>query len=286
LRIAIVGSKGMLAHDIIKVFKDDRKNELFLYDKHNCDLIHTHIPTKKIFIENPKPDILINCSGYNFVDKAESDADNCYAINSLAVEFLANACNKYGTKLIHFSSDYVFDGEKKEPYREDDETNPLGVYGKSKLYGEISAQKAWDHIVVRTAWLFGENGKNFVDIMISKLKKNKPFKVVSDQFGCPTYSVDLSNAVKRLVDKNFLGLIHITNKNENGISWYDFAIRIAEISNLNKDLITPCSSDKYKTIAKRPKYSTLCCDKFLKSENEYIHPWDYTLLKYLKEKEK
>lgn len=284
MNIAIVGSEGMLAHDIIKVFKEDKKNKLFLYNRHNCDLNHTHIPTKKIFIENPVPNILINCSGYNFVDKAESNSDECYRINSLAVEFLSAACNKYETKMIHFSSDYVFDGEKKEPYKEDDDTNPLGVYGKSKLAGEIAVQKASNHMVIRTAWLFGINGKNFVDVIVSKLKRGKSFKVVSDQFGCPTYSVDLSNAIKRLVDKEFAGLIHITNKNGNGISWYDFAVKIADILNLNKNLIIPCCSEEYKTIAKRPKYSTLCCDKFLKNEGEYIHPWDYALLKYLEEK--
>ena len=270
----------MLAHDIIKVFDTGKGNELFLYDKHNCDLMHTHIPTKRIFIDSPTPDILINCSGYNAVDKAETDQDTCYMINSGAVDRLVSVCSKYGTKFIHFSSDYIFDGKKNKPYTEEDEPSSLGIYGKSKAHGEHAVSKANKGFTVRTAWLFGKNGRNFVEIILKKLDAGKKFNVVSDQIGCPTSTVDLAKIVKQLVDIEYSGIINVVNDNGN-VSWYDFAVEIAKIAGYDKNLIGQCNSDEYQASAKRPKYSVLSTQKLNLELEINMRSWQEALKEYL-----
>lgn len=280
MKIAIVGSMGMLAHDIIKAFDTGKGNELFLYDKHNCDLSHTHLPVKRIFIDSPRPDILINCSGYNAVDKAEDNRDACFMINSGAVERLAKACNKYGAKFVHFSSDYVFDGQSDVPYFETSETNPLSIYGHSKLLGEEAAMKAHHHLIIRTAWLFGKNGKNFINVMLKKLDVGESFKVVDDQTGSPTYTADLARVVRLMVDNSYSGLYNVTNSSGGDVTWYKFAQKIAEITGKNSDLISPCSSNEYKTKAQRPQNSVLSLKK-LNSEGLIMRHWENAVEDYL-----
>lgn len=208
-----------------------------------------------------EPTTCINCAAYTAVDLAESQPDRAYAINAIGAGYLAQMCAMAGVRLIHVSTDFVFDGEASEPYREDAPTNPLGIYGASKLEGERSVLAAAGTIV-RTSWLFGPHGKSFPRTILGAFRAGKSLRVVADQFGCPTYTPDLAQV---LVDLALLpmgpppGIFHATGPDV--MSWHDLAGRVVEAAGGNGEEVAPISTEDWPTPARRPKYSALSNEK-------------------------
>lgn len=269
MKILITGSKGMLGSDIVKEFNDF---ELFPFDKNELDITKKDELLKNL--KKIKPDILINCAAYTDVDASETNKKEALSINATAVKNIAESCKSLSIQLIHFSTDYVFDGNSKEGYNEDSAKNPISYYGYTKSLGEdYIQQELKNYFIVRTSWLFGKNGRNFVDAIIKK-SKEKEIRVVDDQIGSPTYTKDLAAAVKILVENYDYGIYHITNK---GIcTWFDFAREILKQTN-SKAKVIPISSKELNRPAKRPECSILINTKF----KNKLPFWDIALRNYL-----
>jgi len=274
MKILILGHKGMLGHELANVFKDG--HELVLWDRSEVDIADKNNVIKKI--GDLKPDAVINAAAYTAVDKAEleGEKDLAYKINGCAVGFLASVCKDINALFVHFSTDYVFDGENHLGYKEDYPTGkPLNVYGKSKAFGE---KMIFDveprYYLIRTSWLFGKSGKNFIETMFRLAGEGKDIKVVNDQFGSPTYGKDLAEKVRELVESNKpYGIYHLTNSGS--CSWYEFALEIFKKSGLKVN-IKPVKSEEFSTLAKRPTYSMLINTKL-----PPLRPWQEALQDYL-----
>lgn len=204
----------------------------------------------------------INCAAYTAVDLAETESDRAMELNALGPGYLANVCMMAGVRLIHISTDFVFDGSKTEPYTETDRTNPLGVYGQSKLDGERSVMANGSSVVVRTSWLYGPNGKSFPRTMIGAYLAGKSLRVVADQTGCPTYTADLARTLVDMAEKEIMpGIYHATGEDE--MTWHGFAklaieAYCSEVLKESRDVeIEPIPTEAYPTPAQRPKYSVL-----------------------------
>lgn len=224
-----------------------------------------------------RPDWVINAAAYTAVDKAESESAQAFLINGEGVGHLASACRSAGARLVHVSTDYVFDGEKQSPYLESDPVNPTGKYGQSKLLGEqLAFQHAPDSIVVRTSWVYSRHGANFVKTMIRLMGQREEIGVVNDQLGCPTYAIDLAEALLTICHhlNPEAGIFHYANAGI--ISWYDFAVAIRD------ELHSPCrvnpiTTSQYPTPARRPAWSALDTSKIRQSFGVPIHPWRTSL---------
>ena len=227
-----------------------------------------------VYLNNYNPDIIINCAAYTYVDNAEDDFETANIINHKAVELIAKWCYDNNCKLIHISTDYVYNGNSKSPYSEIDQTDPLNNYGKTKLLGDIASQKNNPcSIIIRTSWLYSSSGNNFLTNMIKVMQNRDEIQVVVDQFGSPTYAGDLANVILHIIsNKQWLsGVYNYTNAGN--ISWFDFACEIKSIFNYNT-IIKPISSKKYSQKAKRPKYSLLDNSKIINAFN--IKQIDYS----------
>ncbi len=260
-RILVLGAYGMLGHDLQLVFPHAvfRGRDLDITDK------------KKITatIEDLKPALVINAAAYTNVDGCEENRDLAFAVNGDALLPLARACQNAGASLVHYSTDYLFDGTKKE-YVETDPPHPINTYGESKLLGEQNIQENMkDFRIIRTSWLFGKHGKNFVDTMLRLSKEMPLVKVVDDQFGKPTYTKDLAQKTIEISAMN-PGIYHITN--EGICSWFEFASAI--IPNA-----IPCTTAEYPRPARRPAYSVL-----INSKTNPMRPWCEALSAYLMER--
>ena len=260
--IVILGARGMLGRDLQQVFP-----EAVCFGR---ELDITNKPQVTKLIKSAKPEVLINAGAYTDVDGCEDNTDHAFRVNGEALIHIAEACHKTGTRLIHYSTDYVFDGTKPE-YFESDTPNPINIYGKSKLFGEQKIQENMlNYLIIRTSWLFGTRGANFVDTMLKLSGQMDEVKVVDDQFGKPTYTMDLAKKTKDIIDMES-GIYHLTN--EGVCSWYEFASAI--IPNA-----VPCSSEEFIRKAKRPKYSVLGNTK-----TEPMRHWREALMEYLKQSE-
>jgi dTDP-4-dehydrorhamnose reductase len=272
MKILVLGSKGMLGTDLIEELSNTNY-KILGWDIQNIDIIKEEGMSK---IEQEKPDIIINCAAYTNVDKAETEKEKCYAVNVTGVKNLINVCKKLGIPLIQISTDYVFNGNK-ESYNEDDEKDPINYYGKTKAEGEdLITQNLYKYYIIRTSWLFGKNGKNFVKTIIKLCNEKDEIKVVDNQIGRPTYTRDLSKGIINIIkniNKYKYGIYHITNSNK--CSWFEFAKEIAKIKQLNC-LIKPCTTEEFSRPAKRPKYSVLKNNKIAK-----LRSWKEALKEYL-----
>lgn len=261
----ILGAKGMLGRDLCTVFPDAIK-----WDYDELDITDKNLVFKKI--TSLKPSLVINAAAYTNVDGAESDKETAFRVNADAVGYIAEACNKINADLVHFSTDYVFDGKKKG-YTEFDFKNPLNVYGASKAKGEeLLMQHTKRYYLVRTCWLFGKHGKNFVDTIIRLARERDKLTIVKDQIGSPTFTKDLAEKVKELIGKPY-GIYNITN--DGVCSWFGFASEIVKLKNL-KVKILPMRSSQLKRPARRPKYSIL-----LKTKLPAMRNWKDALHEYL-----
>jgi dTDP-4-dehydrorhamnose reductase len=270
MKILITGAKGQVGTDLVIEAKK-LSHETFGFASSELDITDMTIVTSTI--SNIKPNVVINAAAYTAVDKAETEIDKAYAVNETGVKNLAEVCKALDIPLIHISTDYVFDGEKKEPYVEADTPNPTSVYGASKLAGEVALQKIWHkHIILRVSWVFGEHGNNFVKTMLRLSKDRDEISVVHDQFGAPTSTIDIARALLDLSGKDNIGfgLYHLESNPK--VSWHGFAVKIFEeakkINLLEKiPAVKPISSEHYPTPTKRPVNSKLATDKGLLSVN-------------------
>ncbi len=262
IKTLIIGSSGMLGSDLCKTFPDAVK-----LTHHDLDITDREQVIESIL--KIKPDVVINAAAYTNVDGCEDNKELAFQVNGHGPGYIAEACARAGAKLVHFSTDYVFDGSKKE-YVESDIPDPINVYGDSKLLGEKRIiENMDDYRIVRISWLFGIHGKNFVETMLKLSGEIDTVKVVNDQFGKPTYTMDLASKVKEIIELD-PGIYHITN---DGIcSWYEFASSII-------DNVIPCTSEEFPRKAKRPKYSVL-----VNTKTEPMRHWREALKTYLQER--
>ena len=255
MKVLVIGSDGQLGLEFQKISNSfDSLSWVFSTIK-TLDLLR--LDTINSFLNNINPTLIINCAAYTSVDKAETESKLADLINFKAVDIISRWTSNNNKKLIHVSTDYVFDGLSKLPLSENSNTNPINQYGNSKLKGEIACLKNdSSSIVIRTSWLYSSFGKNFVKTMIDLMKKNNSVKVVNDQIGSPTYAYDLAKVIIKIImnSENKSGLFHYSNEGE--ISWFEFARSIRELYNLDCEIIG-VSSKEFKTLAKRPKYSLL-----------------------------
>ncbi len=271
--VLVTGSNGQLA-SCIKDLAKEQKGLHFIYtDYQELDICNLK-QVDKFFKTNQKIDYCINCAAYTAVDKAESDAEKAFEINANGAKNLALVCDEQGAVLIHISTDFVFDGDKTEPYIETDTPKPISVYGASKLKGEVEIQKTLKkHFIIRTSWLYSEHGTNFMKTMLRLAETRDEISVVSDQIGTPTYAGDLADVILKIISSkntNF-GLYHYSNEGQT--SWYGFAKAIFEGSNL-KIKTTPIKTEAYPTPAKRPVYSVMDKTKITSSLKIEIPLWD------------
>ena len=258
-KVLITGSKGMLASDIIKIL--DKKYDIVKADRDALDI--TDKDKVNSFVSSIKPDIIINCAAYTKVDDCETNRELALKVNSEGPKNLSHISKKIGCVLVHISTDYVFEGGK-DYYREDDKPNPINYYGYTKFLGEKNILDIYpqNSYVIRTQWLYGLKGNNFIYKMIELSKKNRSIEVVDDQIGSPTYALDLAKHIKSLLeDKPKSGIYHFINEWET--SWYEFTKLIFDIKNIDTKVI-PFKSERFKTLAKRPKKSILKNTKYKK----------------------
>jgi len=255
VKVLVIGSDGQLGLEFQKISNSfDSLSWVFSTIK-TLDLLSLDIISP--FLNNINPSVIVNCAAYTNVDKAESEPKLANTINYKAVDIISKWTSENNKKLIHISTNYVFDGLSKLPLSENSKTKPVNEYGSSKLKGEVACLKNDPNsIVIRTSWLYSSIGKNFVKTMIDLMKKNNSVKVVNDQIGSPTYAYDLAKVIIEIIlnNKNKSGLFHYSNEGE--ITWAEFARSIRELYNLDCEIIG-VSSKEFKTIAKRPKYSLL-----------------------------
>ncbi len=259
IKTLIFGAGGMLGTDLRAVFPDAVKLEHRDLDIRDREKV---IET----IEINEPDVVINAAAYTAVDDCEDNRELAFKVNGAAPGYIAEGCSRTGAVLVHYSTDYIFDGSKKE-YVEADSPNPINIYGSSKLMGETNIIKNLENYrIIRTSWLYGANGKNFVDTMLMVSEKADTVKVVNDQFGKPTYAFDLARKTKELVELP-AGTYHITN--EGVCSWYEFA------SSIIKNAV-PCTSAEFPRKAKRPK-----CSVLVNTKTSPMRHWRSALTEYL-----
>lgn len=260
MRILITGAYGQLGSELKVQSGNFPAWEFLLTDADTLDI--TNENAVKNFFQQNQPDFIINCAAYTAVDKAETDTETAERINSVAPKILATNAQKTGSRFIHISTDYVFDGTAHKPYSETDKVNPQGVYGATKLRGEQNClANNPESIVIRTSWLYSSFGSNFVKTMLRLGNERDNVNVVFDQIGTPTYAADLAATILSIIqvsekqpEKFIPGIYHYSN--EGVASWYDFAQAIFEISKVNCQVI-PVLSDQFPTPAKRPNYSVL-----------------------------
>ena len=286
-KILIIGSTGQVGQELLTTLEP--LGEITVLNRQQLDLTKPHDIRDAIASVDPK--IIVNAAAYTAVDKAETESELAMAVNASAPEIMAEIAQKISATLVHISTDYVFDGKPYTNYKEDDVTNPLGIYGSSKLKGEIAVRKNCNnHIILRTAWVYGCKGHgNFVKTMLRLGQEREQLKVVEDQIGTPTWSYDIAIAIANLLKKQTeipTGTYHYTNS---GVaSWYDFAVAIFdEARQLNFPLkikkVLPITTAEYPTPAQRPANSLLSKVKFTQTLGIYPPHWRDSLKKMLKE---
>lgn len=285
--ILVTGAGGQLGSELTQIAADHLHYHFLFTTKD--ELAITDAAAVKLFFEKHAINFCINCAAYTAVDKAESEQEKAFAVNATAVGNLAAICREYGTQLIHISTDYVFDGSSAKPYKETDKTNPISVYGASKLKGEeLALQNDPSAIIIRSSWVYSSYGHNFVKTMLRLMKKRESINVVNDQFGCPTYAVDLAQAIMVIVDKSLMSNEQsaIGNKqlfnycNSGTTSWFEFATAIKEITG-SKCIVNPIPTSEYPTAAKRPAYAVLDTTAIRETFHIRIPDWRESLEKCL-----
>lgn len=274
-QIIVTGANGQLGKEIQALSAKYPEFDFVFFSR--IDLPINDIEKVQQLFQTIQPSFCINCAAYTAVDKAEAEIEEAFLMNAGSVGILAAACKQFHCKFIHVSTDYVFDGNSSVPLNEDDPTNPINVYGASKLKGEEIALKENDEtIIIRTSWVYSQFGNNFVKTMIRLMNERESISVVSDQIGSPTYAADLAEAILDIINsKKFVPGIY-NYSNEGKISWYDFAIAIKEMMSSNCK-VSPITTSQYPTPAKRPHYSLLDKAKIISVYSLGIKDWQESL---------
>lgn len=275
-KILVTGGNGQLGNCIQKLSKNFPEFEFIFTDYDTLDITNKE-DVFNFFWQN-EPSVCINAAAYTAVDVAETEEEKAFLINADGTENLAEACTEYGAQFVHVSTDYVFDGENQLPYTEDDFTNPIGVYGASKLAGEnLALEKNPSTVIIRTSWVYSEFGKNFVKTMLNLFPIKEELGIVADQFGQPTNANDLAEVIMKIVksEKIVPGIFNYSNYGK--ISWFDFAEKIKELSKSNVKL-NPLETWQYPTPARRPKNSTLDLEKIQKTYKIQSKDWEESLV--------
>ena len=280
----VIGATGQLGSDLVRTF--DQPGELVALSTRDVDILDAE-RTRSI-LEALQPTCVINTAAYNLVDRAEDDGRSAFALNAEAVGTLAAVCQAAGARLVHFSTDYVFDGVKRTPYLETDSPQPVSVYGESKLAGErLALERCERSVIFRVCGLFGLAGSlgkgkgNFVETMLRLSREGRPLRVVSDQVLCPSYTLDLARKVWKVLPKVAHPVYHLTNAGQ--VSWYEFARRALELAGVTADL-TPVTAAEYGARARRPAYSVLAHAHLAALGEDDLRPWDAALAAYVAER--
>lgn len=277
MKVLVTGAKGQLGQDVVKLLS--ARHEVLGLGREQLDITNENQCVE--VLEAFKPNVVIHSAAYTAVDLAESEEGLAYQINASGTRNLVLATAIVGAKLCYISTDYVFDGTASMPYREYDHTNPQSVYGKSKRAGELVVQTlSSQYFIVRTSWVYGLYGANFVKTMLKLAKDRDSLKVVNDQFGSPTYTADLAIFLEQLIQTEHYGIYHASNT---GVcSWFDFACAIFEESGM-KLKVEPCSTEEFPRPAPRPRYSAMEHLAIRTYGFEDFRPWREGLREFLKE---
>ncbi len=299
MRILVTGACGMLGRDLVEVLSkkhkvvglDVKSPKSKVQSPKSVKFVEADIANKEEIIEaicDVKPEVVIHAAAYTDVDGCEKNKDLAYKVNSTGTQNVALACKRCNAVMAYISTDFVFDGEEKRPYLENDKPNPLSVYGKSKLAGERHVSSLLDrYFIIRTSWLFGKHGKNFVNTILKLAKEKKELRVVNDQIGSPTYTKDLAYAIKKLITDHRspitdFGVYHISNSGS--CSWYEFAQEILRVTSYELR-VKGISSEELNRPARRPRFSVLDNSRYIKTVGEPLRLWQKALREYLKTSE-
>lgn len=277
-RILLLGASGGLGQTFQKLLRE--KHEFEAHDRHSCNVTSKEQLQK--VVDSYRPNIVINCAAYTAVDKAESEPTQAFAINYDALSHLTQLSNSAQFKLVHFSTDYVFDGKSSEPYSETSTPKPINIYGESKLKGDLIALSNSQSLVIRTSWLYSTFGKSFPEKILNKAMSREPLKVVCDQFSSPTYALDLAMATLVLLEKKSTGLF---NYSCSGLTnWHEFASETISIFNRLKktdyNLPAKLKTEDLALPAARPRFTQLNCNK-IQALGISVRPWQDALESYL-----
>ena len=276
MKVLLAGSAGMLAKDLIPLLSN-RGHEVLAPPEDKLDI--TNLKVVKDTVDKLAPELIINCAAYTNVDGAEKQEHQALMVNGLGVQNLCLVCQEHDIPLVHFSTDYVFDGTKPSPYTIYDQTNPINAYGRSKLLGEKYI--LWllgKFYLIRTSWLFGLQGKNFIETMLELGQKQKQVSVVTDQRGCPTWTRHLAEATISLMETGRYGIYHVTNSEPT--TWFDFTKEIFRLSGINT-AVTPVTSEQFPRPAKRPANSVLDHSPLKEVIERDMPSWKEALREYL-----
>lgn len=276
MRVLVTGVKGQLGFDVVNEL-EKRGHEAVGVDVQEMDITDAEAVEKVITEANVEA--VIHCAAYTAVDAAEDNIDICRKVNAEGTENIAKVCKKLDQKMIYISTDYVFNGEGERPWEPDDEREPLNVYGQTKYEGELAVEKHLDkYFIVRIAWVFGVNGKNFIKTMLNLGETRDELGVVNDQIGSPTYTYDLSVLLVDMVESDKYGRYHATN--EGLCTWYEFAVEIFKQAGMNVK-VNPVTSDMFPAKAKRPHNSRMSKDKLTENGFNHLPTWQDALKRYL-----
>ena len=276
-KVLITGANGQLGKELVELFTE-KGFEVYGFGRDKMDI--TNEVQVQEMISTLKPNIVLHSAAHTQVDLAESEPEQAFSINAYGTRNVAVAAEAVGAKLVYVSTDYVFDGTTDEPYNEFSPTSPLGVYGKSKLAGEQFVRDLHSKFfIVRTSWVYGKHGANFVKTMLKLGEEREKLSVVADQRGCPTYTLDLANAILELVDTQKYGVYHVSNSGS--CSWYEFAKEIFEISEM-KVQVNPCTTADFPRPAARPANSVFEHMSIKLNNFSSIRPWKEALSSFLR----
>ena len=280
MKVLVTGVKGQLGYDVVNEL-EARGHEAVGVDIQEMDITDAQSVDK--VISAAAPDAVIHCAAYTAVDAAEDNEELCRKVNAEGPQNIANVCKKLDIKMIYISTDYVFGGQGEKPWEPDEERDPQSVYGQTKYEGELAVQNTLDkYFIVRIAWVFGINGKNFVKTMLNLGRTRDKLTVVCDQFGSPTYTYDLAKLLVDMVQTDKYGVYHATN--EGFCNWYEFACEIFKQAGIEVE-VAPVTSDQYPTKATRPANSRMSKEKLTENGFDRLPPWQDALERYLKELE-
>lgn len=276
MKVLVTGAKGQLGYDVINRLKESNIEYLGV-DIDTMDLFDKE--QVKIIIVEYNPDVIIHCAAYTAVDKAEDETEVCYKTNVLGTRYVSEACKEIDAKMVYISTDYVFDGKGANPFEVTDKPAPINYYGQTKYEGELEVQKCLEkYFIVRTSWVFGKNGNNFVKTMLRLAKEKDEVSVVSDQIGSPTYTYDLAKLLVEMIKTNKYGTYHATNGGY--CSWYEFTCEIYKQAGIEAK-INPIKTEDYATKAKRPMNSRLNKGKLINEGFNSFPKWENAIMRFI-----